>query len=60
MPPILLCWPAVLETDVSGTLVEAEPSRQYSITCWCCVMAVEEQSDNGARQGSACEAVACH
>ena len=33
MPPVLLCWPAVLEVDVGGMAVEAEPS----ITCCCCV-----------------------
>jgi len=32
MPPILLRWPAMLETDVGGMPVEAEPSHRYSIT----------------------------
>ena len=37
MSPILLCWPMTSEVDVGGTAVDAEPSRQYSITCCCCV-----------------------
>ena len=31
MPPVLLCWPILLEMDVGGTAVEVEPSCQYSI-----------------------------
>jgi len=37
MHSILLCWPMTSEVDVGGTTVEAEPSHQYSIICWCCV-----------------------
>ncbi len=29
MPPILLCWPVMLEVDVGGMAVEVEPSHQY-------------------------------
>ena len=30
MPPVLLCWPTVSESDVGG--IPVEPSHQYSIT----------------------------
>lgn len=36
MPPTLLCWPTTSKADIG--MVEAEPSRQYSITCCCYVM----------------------
>ena len=45
MPPILIYWSMTLEVDVRGMAVEVEPSRQYSITFCCRVMAAEEQSD---------------
>ena len=35
MPPILLLSTTVSEADAGGMAVEAEPSRQYSIT-FCC------------------------
>jgi hypothetical protein len=28
MPPILLCWPKILEADAGGMAVEAQPSGQ--------------------------------
>jgi hypothetical protein len=28
MPPILLCWPMILEEDAGGTTVEVESSCQ--------------------------------
>jgi len=31
VPPILLCWPIMSETDGGGIAVEAEPSHQYSV-----------------------------
>jgi len=31
MPPVLLCWPTMSETDFGGIAVEDEPSFQYSI-----------------------------
>ena len=37
MPPILLCWPMMAETNNGGMAVEAEISHQYSVTCCCCV-----------------------
>ena len=37
MSPIGLCQPMTSEADVGGTVVEAEPSRQDSVTCCCCV-----------------------
>lgn len=36
MPPILLCWPTMSETDVGGMAGEIEPPHQYSVTfCFC-------------------------
>lgn len=35
MPPILLCWLSVSETDIVDTGVEVEPSCQYSAK-FCC------------------------
>jgi len=35
MPPILLCWPTMSETNVGGMAVEVEPSHQYPIM-FCC------------------------
>ena len=35
MPPILLCWPTMLETDGGAMAVEDEPSQQHSVT-FCC------------------------
>lgn len=35
MPPILLCWPAILDADVTGKAVKAEPSHQYPIIITC-------------------------
>ena len=35
MPPVLLCWPTMSESDGGGTAVEAEPSCQFPIT-FCC------------------------
>ena len=32
MPPILLCWPMMLEASVGGMAVGVEPSHQYSVT----------------------------
>ena len=32
MPPVLLCWPTMSETDVGGMAVEVEPPGQYSAT----------------------------
>jgi len=37
MPPILLCWPTMLEADAGGMAVGTEPSFQYSIPFCCCV-----------------------
>ena len=28
MPPILLCWPVMLEVDVGGMAIEVEPPHQ--------------------------------
>ena len=33
MPPILLCWPTTLETDVGVMAVETEPSHHYYYIC---------------------------
>ena len=35
MPPVLLCWPVILEADVGDMAVEVEPFHQYSIK-FCC------------------------
>ncbi len=35
MPPTLLCWPMNSEVDVSGMVVEVEPSLQYFVI-YCC------------------------
>ena len=37
MPPILLCWPTMSETDVGEMSAGAEPSPQCSVPCCCCV-----------------------
>jgi len=38
MPPVLLCWPTMLEVDVGDMAVEAEPFHLYLITFCCSVM----------------------
>ena len=35
MPPILLCWPMMSETDGGGIAVEGKLSHQHFIT-FCC------------------------
>ena len=54
MPPVSLCWPTVSEVDVAGLAVEAEPSRQNSLTSCCCVAdgGRGELWQNGIRYGS--------
>ena len=37
MPPILLYWPMISQTNVGDTAVEIEPSHRYPITFCCCV-----------------------
>ena len=35
IPSILLSWSTIIEADVGDTVVEVEPSHQYSVTCCC-------------------------
>ena len=61
MPPVLLCWPVILEADVGDMAVEVEPFHQYSIK-FCCRATDDSRGavwQNGIRHGSAYEAKVC-
>ena len=38
IPPILWCSSTISEANVGGMATDSEPSHQYSVTFWCCVM----------------------
>ena len=59
---IFLCWPTTSRVDVGGTAVEAEPSCQYAVTCWCCVTDGSRGAlwQNGVWHRSVDEAKVCH
>ena len=63
MPPILLlCWPTLSGAVVGGMAVEAEPSHQYSLTCYCHVRDGSRGAvwQNDIWHRSADEAKVCH
>ena len=58
IPPILLCWPMISDTNIGGMAVEVEPSHQYFITFCCCETDGSRGAvwHNGVWHGSAYEA----
>ena len=62
MPPILLCWSVMSEMDISGMVIEVEPSHQYSSTCCCHVTDGSRGAiwQNDVWHGRIRESKACH
>jgi len=62
IPPILSCWPVILQVDGGGMAAEAEPSHKYPIT-FCCYVAAGSRGalwQNDIWHGNVYKTKVCH